>query len=127
MSKEALEHSEAYWEGYHDGKISSLKHNIILMKSQIKVEEESYKNIKRNIRTDKKGKVLALRNLTADTKQFRGSKLGENMSEDADNESVGKSPLTNPTLDVVSRIDGGTNSYKRRFVEDDILLCYKEE
>ena len=79
------------------------------------------------IPTDKKGKVLALRNLTADTKLIRGSKIGENMSEDADNESVGKSPLTNPTLDVVSRIDGGTNSYKRRFVEDDILMRYKEE
>jgi len=55
------------------------------------------------IPTDKKGKVLALRNLTADTKQFRGSKLGENMSEDADNESVGKP------------------NYKRRFVEDDTI------
>ena len=57
--------------------------------------------------TDKKGKVLALRNLTADTKQIRGSTIGENMSEDADNESVGKPPLTKTTLDVVSRIDGG--------------------
>ena len=79
------------------------------------------------IPTDKKDKVLALRNLNADTKLIRGSKLGENMSEDADNESVGKTPLTKTTLDVVSRIDGGINNYKRRFVEDDTILNYKEE
>ena len=70
------------------------------------INPEIFNNI---IPTDKKGQVLALRNLSADTKLSRGSTIGENMSEDADNESV------------------GTNSYKRRFVEDDTILNYKEE
>ena len=79
-----------------------------------KIEEELFKNMKSlnkkmKIPTDKKGKVLALRSLTADTKQIRGSKLGENMSEDADNESV------------------GNDGYKRRFIEDDTLLGYKDK
>ena len=59
------------------------------------------------IPTDKKGQVLALRNLSADTKLSRGSTIGENMSGNTDNESVG--------------------TYKRRFVEDDLLLNYKNE
>ena len=31
---------EIYWKGYEDGKASSLKHNIILMKNQLKSQKE---------------------------------------------------------------------------------------
>ena len=77
----------------------------ILIKDNL-INPEIFNN---TIPTDKKGQVLALRNLSADTKLSRGSTIGEKMSEDADNESV------------------GINNYKRRFVEDDTLLEYKDE
>ena len=75
----------------------------ILIKDNL-INPEIFNNI---IPTDKKGQVLALRNLSADTKLSRGSTIGENMSGNTDNESVG--------------------TYKRRFVEDDLLLNYKNE
>ena len=34
---------EIYWKGFEDGKESSLKHNIILMKSQLKSQKEMKK------------------------------------------------------------------------------------
>ena len=32
-----------YWKGYYEGMFGSLKHNIILMKAQIKANKEHYK------------------------------------------------------------------------------------
>jgi len=75
----------------------------ILIKDNL-INPEIFNN---TIPTDKKGQVLALRNLSADTKLSRGSTIGENMSGNTDNESVG--------------------TYKRRFAEDDLLLNYKNE
>lgn len=31
---------EIYWKGYEEGKNNSLKHNIILMKNQLKMKKE---------------------------------------------------------------------------------------
>jgi len=57
--------------------------------------------------TNKKGQESPPRSLSADPKLIRGREIKESMSEDADNESVG--------------------IYKRRWVEDDTLLDYKDE
>lgn len=40
MKFKTQKEKEIYWKGFEDGQASSLKHNIILMKSQLKSKKE---------------------------------------------------------------------------------------
>ncbi len=46
MKFEGKVKEEIYWRGFEDGKRSSLNHNIILMKLQLKSSKDIYKNKK---------------------------------------------------------------------------------
>ena len=65
---------EIYWKGFEDGKSNSLKHNIILMKSQLKVERDLKK--RKNRKLSAKAENWELHNVQSENRELK-SKIHE--------------------------------------------------